>query len=328
MKTKTYSLTSNPYLLPIIFCFFPLIGLSQETIADTIEKTAATDTLQPNPFLETTIATGDDIDRALSRIWELDREDQRGTFRLMEYQPIYIMPVRFTDRPTEQPQSLNLERPIPEHRDYQQIELKFQVSLKTKILQDAFAKGDVWVAFTQQAHWQMYNGGLSRPFRELNYEPELIFTYPTNFSAGSLKLKMLGLSVNHQSNGKEAAHSRSWNRFILIALGKWERVTFNFQLWKRFTETSMEDDNPQIEDYIGRCRLMTIIPVGKNVLSINLRNNLNFKHNRAHIEASWVMPISRDLRLILQASHGYGDSFIDYNYKQTVVGVGFTLIDL
>ena len=319
MKPKTYSLTSNPYLLPIIFCFFPLIGLSQETIADTIAL----------PTLATTnIPKEVDLERTMSKIWELDREDQQGTFHLMEYQPMYIMPMRFTDRPTEQPRSLNTERPIPEHRDYQQIELKFQVSLKAKILQDAFGKGDVWVAFTQQAHWQMYNGGLSRPFRELNYEPELIFTYPTNFSAGSLKLKMLGLSVNHQSNGKEAAHSRSWNRFILIALGKWERVTFNFQLWKRFTETSMEDDNPQIEDYIGRCRLMTIIPVGKNVLSINLRNNLNFKHNRAHIEASWVMPISRDLRLILQASHGYGDSLIDYNYKQTIVGVGFTLIDL
>ena len=319
MKPKTYSLTSNPYLLPIIFCFFPLIGLSQETIADTIAL----------PTLATTnIPKEVDLERTMSKIWELDREDQQGTFHLMEYQPMYIMPMRFTDRPTEQPRSLNTERPIPEHRDYQQIELKFQVSLKAKILQDAFGKGDVWVAFTQQAHWQMYNGGLSRPFRELNYEPELIFTYPINFSAGSLKLKMLGLSVNHQSNGKEAAHSRSWNRFILIALGKWERVTFNFQLWKRFTETSMEDDNPQIEDYIGRCRLTTIIPVGKNVLSINLRNNLNFKHNRAHIEASWVMPISRDLRLILQASHGYGDSLIDYNYKQTVVGVGFTLIDL
>ena len=59
-----------------------------------------------------------------------------------------------------------------------------------------------------------------------------------------------------------------------------------------------------------------------------MRNNLNFKHNRAHIEASWVVPLNRDLRLFLQASHGYGDSLIDYNYKQTVVGVGFTLIDL
>ena len=314
--------------LPIISFFCSLMGLCQETATDTIQKIIIIDTILPLPYSATTAATDANIERALSKNWELDREDQQGTFHLMEYHPMYIMPVRFTDRPTEQPQSLNTERPVPEWRDYQHVEVKFQVSVKAKILQDAFAKGDVWVAFTQQAHWQMYNGGLSRPFRELNYEPELIFTYPTNFSAGSLKLKMLGLSINHQSNGKEASHSRSWNRFILIALGKWERVTFNFQLWKRFTETAMEDDNPQIEDYIGRCRLTTIIPIGKTALSIAMRNNLNFKHNRAHIEASWVIPLSRDLRLFLQASHGYGDSLIDYNYKQTIVGVGFTFIDL
>ena len=314
--------------LPIISSFCSLMGLCQETATDTIQKRAIIDTILPLPYSATTAATDANIERALSKNWELDREDQRGTFHIMEYQPMYIMPVRFTDLPTKQPQSLNAERPIPESRDYQNVEVKFQVSLKAKILQDAFAKGDVWVAFTQQAHWQMYNGGLSRPFRELNYEPELIFTYPTNFSAGNLKLKMLGLSINHQSNGKEESQSRSWNRFILIVLGKWERVTFNFQLWKRFTETAMEDDNPQIEDYIGRCRLTTIIPIGKTALSIAMRNNLNIKHNRAHIEASWVIPLNRDLRLFLQASHGYGDSLIDYNYKQTVVGVGFTFIDL
>ena len=88
--------------------------------------------------------------------------------------PMYVMPFRFTDMPTEQPQSLNPDRPVPDWRDYQHIETKFQVSLKAKIMQDAFGKGDVWVAFTQQAYWQMYNGKLSRPFREINYEPELI----------------------------------------------------------------------------------------------------------------------------------------------------------
>ena len=40
------------------------------------------------------------------------------------------------------------------------------------------------------------------------------------------------------------------------------------------------------------------------------------------------LPLSRDLRIVLQASHGYGDSLIDYNYKQTVVGVGFTFLSL
>ena len=100
------------------------------------------------------------------------------------------------------------------------------------------------------------------------------------------------------------------------------------RLWKRFSETSIQDDNPQIEDYIGRCEIKTALTYGKHVFNLSFRNNLNFKHNRAHIEGSWVIPLNRDLRLMLQASHGYGDSLIDYNYKQTILGIGFVLIDL
>ena len=292
---------------------------SQETIKDS---------LQELPKVDQKAYRKAQLERALSKIWELDREDQRGTFKLVEYLPMYVMPFRFTDKPTEQPISLNPDRPIPEWRDYQHIETKFQVSLKAKIMQDAFGKGDVWVAFTQQSYWQMYNGELSRPFRELNYEPELIFTYPLNFSAGNLKMKMIGLSVNHQSNGKEAAHSRSWNRFILMGVFQWNEVLITARLWKRFTEKSREDDNPDIENYIGRAELSAAYPFRKNIFMLKVRNNLNFNHNRGHIELNWVYPLSRDLRILLQASHGYGDSLIDYNYKQTVIGIGFTFLNL
>jgi len=67
---------------------------------------------------------------------------QRGSAR-------YLSLLGVTDKPIEQPVSLNPNRPVPEHRDYQHVEMKFQVSLKAKIMQDAFGKGDVWVAFTQ-----------------------------------------------------------------------------------------------------------------------------------------------------------------------------------
>ena len=204
---------------------FPLVSAAQ---TDSLSITG-------DPLPEVKRSEPADLDKTISKIWELDKEDQRGTFRFLEYQPMYAMPFRFTDRPTEQPVSLNPERPIPEHRDYQHVEMKFQVSLKAKIMQDAFGKGDVWVAFTQQAYWQMYNGKLSRPFREINYEPELIFTYPLNLSAGDFKMKMIGLSVNHQSNGKEAAHSRSWNRFILMGIFQWNEVLINARFWRRFT---------------------------------------------------------------------------------------------
>ncbi len=289
---------------------------------------AINDSLQQLPKAEQKAHRKAQLERALSKNWELDREDQRGTFKFVDYLPMYVMPFRFTDKPTEQPISLNPDRPIPERRDYQHIETKFQVSLKAKIMQDAFGKGDVWVAFTQQSYWQMYNGELSRPFRELNYEPELIFTYPLNFSAGNLKMKMIGLSVNHQSNGKEAAHSRSWNRFILMGVFQWNEVLITARLWKRFTEKSREDDNPDIENYIGRTELSVAYPFRKNIFMLKVRNNLNFNHNRGHVELNWVYPLSRDLRILLQASHGYGDSLIDYNYKQTVIGIGFTFLSL
>lgn len=108
----------------------------------------ATDTLQELPREETEISKTLQLERMISKNWELDREDQRGTFKFVDYMPMYVMPFRFTDVPTEQPQSLNPDRPIPQWRDYQHIETKFQLSLKAKIMQDAFGKGDVWVAFT------------------------------------------------------------------------------------------------------------------------------------------------------------------------------------
>ena len=92
-------------------------------------------------------------------------------------------------------------------------------------------------------------------------------------------------------------------------LGKNSIITA--RVWRRFSEKPIEDDNPR-----------------KNVFTLTVRNNLNFNHNRGHAELSWIYPLSRDLRIMLQASHGYGDSLIDYNYKQTVLGVGFTFLNL
>ena len=92
------------------------------------------DTLQELPKIGIKADRRAQLERAISKLWELDREDQRGTFKFVDYLPMYVMPFRFTDKPTEQPISLNPDRPIPEWRDYQHVELKFQVSLKAKIM--------------------------------------------------------------------------------------------------------------------------------------------------------------------------------------------------
>ena len=61
----------------------------------------ATDTLQELPREETEISKTLQLERMISKNWELDREDQRGTFKFVDYMPMYVMPFRFTDIPTE-----------------------------------------------------------------------------------------------------------------------------------------------------------------------------------------------------------------------------------
>ena len=78
------------------------------------QKTTTIDTLQELPREETEISKTLQLERMISKNWELDREDQRGTFKFVDYMPMYVMPFRFTDVPTEQPQSLNPDRPVPQ----------------------------------------------------------------------------------------------------------------------------------------------------------------------------------------------------------------------
>ena len=260
---------------------------------------------------------------SIDEIWELRESYKRGTFSLRAYRPNYIILSRYSTNPNRQPIGLNMNRAIPEYKNYQNIEAKFQVSLKVKVLQGAFwNKGDLWLGFTQQSFWQVYNGKMSRPFRETNYEPELMFIYPLNLTAGKFRIKMAGISVNHQSNGKEELLSRSWNRLILITAFEWGDFAITNKLWQRFTEKGDDDDNPSIEEYVGRTEFTIGYTRKKHIFSLVLRNNLNIKHNRGFAEFSWIYPIKGTLKMMLQASHGYGDSLIDYNHKQTIIGVG------
>ena len=69
------------------------------------QKTTTIDTLQELPREEAVISKKLLLERALSKNWELDREDQRGTFKFVDYMPMYVMPFRFTDVPQNNPRA-------------------------------------------------------------------------------------------------------------------------------------------------------------------------------------------------------------------------------
>jgi phospholipase A1/A2 len=267
--------------------------------------------------------------RTMTERWELDTTVTRTTFVISPYKPIYLLPIRWSDNPNEEPYSGNgdPEYIVPPGTDYNNIETKFQISFKTKLLQGIFwNRVDVWGAYTQVAHWQIYNNALSRPFREINYEPELILNMPLNFKAFGFRARMVGVAFNHQSNGKELPFSRSWNRIIFHIGLERKSWTVYFRPWLRLSDT--KDDNPDITKYIGRTDLNVIYTHKGSVFSLIGSHNLELKAKiRGNLTFSWSYPIKGNLKGYLQASHGFGETLIDYNHRQTTVGIGVSLVE-
>ena len=119
---------------------------------------------------------------SLSERWDLaEPSGKKQLFKFEPYKPVYILFANYTNNINEQPSSENPENTVPVPIELNQVELKFQLSFKTKVLQNILGEktgGDLWLAYTQSLRWQVYNEAQSSPFRETNYEPEVLFILP------------------------------------------------------------------------------------------------------------------------------------------------------
>jgi len=268
----------------------------------------------------------------LSRYWELDPEDKRGVFNSLGYQSSFFLPVHITSRINRAPQSpTQAADPAP---GYRREEAKFQLSVRAKLLQDAGLPGaDLWAAFTMQTLWQVYNRRDSSPFRNTDYQPELIYVVPTPASLRALpfgwRWRYTQLGWAHQSNGQSDPLSRSWNRIYLgagIERGNW---TLSARLNHRLREDAEDDNNPDLMHYRGRGEFTLGWASGLHTASLQLRTNLR-AHNKGAAQFEWTYPVSRDqpngLRWYVQLFHGYGETLTDYNFRQSSVGAGVSFL--
>ena len=271
----------------------------------------------------------------LDRRWELSPASKAGTFAVRPYQPVYLLPVYHNKSPNVRPSSPNPANTVqagagPENLDRN--EMKFQLSLKTKVMENMFGdNGDLWFAYTQSSRWQIMNEDISRPFRETNYEPELIFTWRSSWSefkdATGWEPRLLGLSLNHQSNGRALPLSRSWNRLIGMVGLERENTMIQFRPWVRFPEKVADDDNPDITDFVGRGDMLVVHKSNGHEYSLLTRHNFRGGDNsRGAVQFDWAFPLTSNLRGHLQYFTGYGESLIDYNYNSDYLGVGLSLV--
>ena len=273
----------------------------------------------------------------LSAVWKLGAKQAsaRRLTDILGYRPTYILS-RWTSDPNEQPTSPAPGRSLPAPQDLDPNELKFQVSFKLELVsRHAFDRIGVtpllghvgidsvrlWFGYTQRVHWQAYNTDASRPFRETNYEPEAILTFGSGNEGDGFKLVNLGLV--HQSNGRTESDSRGWNRVYAQGGWEWDRLSVLARVWHRIPESAEDDDNPDIKHYLGSGDLVMRYQTASGYVSALLVR-------RRFVQLDWATPLLATLgaaRFHVQLSSGYGETLIDYNHKQTTIGLGVSFGD-
>ncbi len=286
------------------------------TAANFFEVAAADKTVNPSTSL-------------LDRRWELSPESKLGTFTLRANRPVYILPLFYNDHPNKSPTSTNPLNTATTPLNFDDTETKFQLSLKAKVVEGVFSNyGDIWAGYTQTSRWQILNSDNSRPFRETNYEPEVSLILPTNYNFFGLNGRLLGLTLNHQSNGRSSPLSRSWNRAILNVGLERENWVIMLRPWYRIPETKLDDDNPDITNYIGRGDIQITRKWNNQEFSLMLRHSLKGGENsHGAAQLDWSFPINNNLRGFAQVFDGYGESLIDYNHRSTYYGLGISMLN-
>jgi phospholipase A1 len=280
---------------------------------------------QPRSTLQ---ATGslDGGQSLIAQRWELEDRYRRGTFAFTFYRPNYILPAVWSTSVNNSPQTPTQPAAVlPGSLD--QTEAEFQLSFKLKMWESILGgSSDLWLGYTQKSSWQIYNETLSRPFRETNYEPELTWSVPTDYSILGMRGRLLALGLVHQSNGRGDPLSRSWNR--LYAMAALENGPFVLQIkpWIRFSEADDKDDNPDIVDYIGRAEFLAFYKWREQyTAALRLRTTFKSEPSWGSAQLDLRFPIVSDLRGYLQLFSGYGESLIDYNFRKTSVGLGISI---
>ena len=247
-------------------------------------------------------------------------------FSIAQHRLNYILPVSWAKDPND------IGADGIDDISLDNFEAKYQISVKFPLyLQDENVSG-LYFGFTAVSFWQVYNGKISKPFRETNYEPEIFYSFQNELNIFGFEFNQIQLGFNHQSNGQSGARSRSWNRLFASALFSDSNAFYYVKAWYRIPEDTKRDindtngdDNPDITNFLGHVELGVGTKLGEFDLLTLVRNNLKLNDNKGSIELNLSYTLSDRYNLLLQYFNGYGDSLIDYNRHQQRIGLGVQL---
>lgn len=253
----------------------------------------------------------------MSQEWELNAAAKRGRYAVHQLSDNYLLLANQSNATNDRPfRAFN-----PDGYKAKHAELTYQLSFKAKLFEGlGDTPIDIWAGYTQKSFWQAYARTESSPFRETNYQPEIMAVLPINKQIGPVNVRFASIGFEHQSNGQSTTLSRSWNRFYGQMGLESGNLGVTARVWKRLDNAKSNNDNPDITDFMGHGDLrFTYRNAGYEYAALVRRN---FDTNHGALQASVAFPLVANLKGYVQLFTGYGQSLIDYNYSQKSIGVG------
>ncbi|GHC31570.1 phospholipase A [Aidingimonas halophila] len=250
----------------------------------------------------------------------LEEQSERNPFSITTYRRNYLMPWSYNTNPNE-----SQFRAANDGADVDNAEVMFQFSAKFSLADELFGEtGDLYFAYTQRSWWQAYNSENSSPFRETNFEPEFFVSFDNDWDWLGWTNTQNRIAINHQSNGQSGDESRSWNRLYLDSVFQRGDWAVSVAPHWRIPESRSEDDNPDIEKYMGYGDITLAHRFNDNhEASLMVRGNPGAGHMGAQLDYSW--PFFGNVRAHIQYYNGYGESLIDYDHDNNRLSLGFSL---
>ena len=242
--------------------------------------------------------------------------DRSHFYTLIAYKPTYIFPFYYTATPYDAIYKNN----TPRNQKLKKTEIKGQFSFQVPLISHFFSKkNSLNFAYTQVSFWQAYNK--SPFFRESNYAPELFLRSIINAKFTSK------LGVIHQSNGRGTIYQRSWDRVYGETIFSGQSWMVSLEPWLRINESKASDHNPDIQDYLGNGRILLVLKIGSNTLSLMTRNNMQSHFKRGAEKFTWSFPLNKHVRGVVEVFSGYGHSLIEYNHYTNTFAFGISFSD-
>lgn len=205
-------------------------------------------------------------------------------------------------------------------------DLKLQFSLKYRLN----PKIPLYFAYSQIMFWDIYKK--SKPFRDINYRPEVFVRLLEN---DKKSINSLDLGYMHLSNGRDKEQSRSFERIFIRAnlLTKIKRHNLGafFTVYKVFDA----DQNENIEQHIGfwetSLYFSHVLVMGKQNTDLEVKayagkHLINF--NQGAVQLSLIHNFNSayfNPSLYLQYFQGYAESLLSYEVKKSELRLGLML---